>query len=273
MPPNTALSAFGFTDLESSLYTELLRQAPATGYRLSQRVGKAPANVYQALKVMEQKGVLLASNSSDPVTYTPIPPAELFASLRRDFDRRHTEALSSLSAVYQPTRAEEFFQLRSVAHVVERVRAMIAEAREIVLFDLFPAVFDLFAEDMEAARARGVTVAGIAYREEHAGPTVPFNREAASFVGEGWPGVGVLVVADGAQQLMAQLSLDMEHVLNGLWSDSIFQSCFLHSYVAAHIRLVAFRADPSDPLRELSLQQAQPPGLQMLMAQREGNAG
>ena len=38
-------------------------------------------------------------------------------------------------------------------------------------------------------------------------------------------------------------------------------------------RLVAFRADPSDPLRELSLQQAQPPGLQMLMAQREGNAG
>jgi sugar-specific transcriptional regulator TrmB len=120
MQPNTALSAFGFTDLESSLYTELLRQAPATGYRLSQRVGKAPANVYQALKVMEQKGVLLASNSNDPVTYTPIPPAELFASLKRDFERRHTEALTSLSAVYQPTRAEDFFQLRSVPHVIAR---------------------------------------------------------------------------------------------------------------------------------------------------------
>ncbi|KTT75020.1 TrmB family transcriptional regulator [Sphingomonas endophytica] len=268
MSANTALSAFGFTDLESTLYTELLRAAPATGYRLSQRVGKAPANVYQALKVMEQKGVLLASHGGDAVTYSPIPPAELFAALKRDFDQRHADAFKALTAVYQPTRSEDVFQLRSVQHVVERARAMIVEAREIVLFDLFPTIFDLFADDLAAARARGVTVAGIAYRPEHAGPTVPFNPEAAEFVGDRWPGIGVMIVADGAQHLMAQLSLDRAHVLNGLWSDSIFQSVTFHSYVAAHIRLVAFRSDPSDPLRTLSLQKAQPPGLQMLMAQR-----
>lgn len=266
MPPNTALAAFGFTDLESLLYTELLRQAPATGYRLSQRVGKAPANVYQALKVMEQKGVVLGSSSGEPVTYTPIPPVELFASLKRDFDQRHADAFKTLSAVYQPTRSEDFFQLRSVQHVIERARSMIAEAKEIVLFDLFPAVFDLFADDLEAARARGVVVAGLAYREEHAGPTVPFNRDAAQFVGQVWPGLGVLVVVDGSQQLMAQFSLDMEHVLNGIWSDSVFQSCIFHSYVAAHIRLTALRQDPSDPLQGLSLQRSRPPGLRMLMA-------
>jgi len=43
--PNKSLDAllapFGFTDLESRLYCELLKHAPATGYRLAQLVGKA----------------------------------------------------------------------------------------------------------------------------------------------------------------------------------------------------------------------------------------
>jgi sugar-specific transcriptional regulator TrmB len=265
MSPNNALSAFGFTELEATLYHELLQQAPATGYRLSQRVAKAPANVYQALRVMEQKGAVLAAVSGDSVTYAPVPPADLFAALKRDFEGRHGEAFEMLSAVYRPKRSENFFQLQQVQHVVERARSMIADAKEIVLFDVFPAVFDLFAADLEAARARGVVVAGLCYREEHESPTVPFNRDAAQLVGELWPGLGILLVIDGAQQLLAQISLDMNHVLNGIWSDSIFQSCVFHSYVAAQIRLVAQRRDPSDKLNHLSLQSARPPGLRMLM--------
>lgn len=265
MSPNNALSAFGFTELEAMLYHELLQQSPATGYRLSQRVAKAPANVYQALRVMEQKGAVLASVNGDSVTYAPVPPADLFAALKRDFDSRHSDAFEMLSTVYRPKRSENFFQLQQVPHVIERARSMIAEAQEIVLFDVFPAIFDLFAADLAAARARGVMVAGLCYREEHASPTVPFNRDAARFVGELWPGLGILLVVDGAQQLVAQISLDMNHVLNGIWSDSIFQSCVFHSYVAAQIRLVAQRDDPTDRLPPLSLQSARPPGLRMLM--------
>jgi predicted transcriptional regulator len=265
MSPNNALSAFGFTELEAMLYHELLQQAPATGYRLSQRVAKAPANVYQALRVMEQKGAVLAADDGDSVTYAPVPPANLFAALQRDFERRHSDAFEMLSAVYRPKRSENFFQLQQVQHVIERVRSMIAEAKEIVLFDVFPAIFDMFAADFAAARARGVIVAGLCYRAEHQGPTVPFNRDAAKFVGELWPGLGILLVVDGSQQLVAQISLDMQHVLNGIWGDSIFQSCVFHSYVAAQIRLVAQREDPSDALAYLSLQSARPPGLRILM--------
>src|SRR4051794_36879141 len=55
---DTLLLGFGYTELESRLYCDLLRHGPAGGYRLAQRIGKAAANVYQALKSMERKGAI-----------------------------------------------------------------------------------------------------------------------------------------------------------------------------------------------------------------------
>lgn len=56
-----SLMGFGFTEMESKLYCELLRSGPASGYRLAQRISKAAANVYQALKTLAQKGAITAS--------------------------------------------------------------------------------------------------------------------------------------------------------------------------------------------------------------------
>jgi hypothetical protein len=47
-------------------------------------------------------------------------------------------------------------------------------------------------------------------------------------------------------------------------------SCTFHSALAADIRLVALRQDPSDPLRVLSLQGSTPPGLQQLLNDTTG---
>lgn len=95
---------------------------------------------------------------------------------------------------------------------------------------------------------------------------MPLNRESTDLVASRWPGLGLLLVADGCEQLIAQLSKDMTRVLNAVWTDSVFLSCTFHSALAADIRLAAFRADPSDPLRKLSLQGSAPPGLHHLLS-------
>lgn len=114
-----------------------------------------------------------------------------------------------------------------------------------------------------------MTVAGIAYEERYAEPGMPFNRESTELVGSRWPGLGLILIIDGCEYLVAQLSKDMASVLNAVWTDSVFLSCVFHSAVAADIRLVALRADPSDPLRHLSLQGATPPGLCRLLPATE----
>lgn len=269
-PADLALTTFGFTELESRLYCELLRTGSASGYRLAQRVGKAAANVYQALNTLTQKGAVFVSEDlEDKRTYSPISPQHLMKMLHESFEERHAAALAKLEAVYAPQSDERVYSVQGVHQIFERARTMLASAKDIVLIDFFPEIYDLLRDEVDAVRARGVTVAGIAYRQDDAGPDMPLNKDSAELVSSRWPGLGLIIIADGCQYLVAQLSRDMTTVLNGVWTDSVFLSCILHSAVAADIRLVALRADASDPLRHLSLQGSTPPGLKSLLKERE----
>ncbi|KQN79969.1 hypothetical protein ASE90_10860 [Sphingomonas sp. Leaf67] len=262
----TTLASLGFTEMEARLYCDLLRHGPASGYRLAQRTGKAAANTYQTLGTLSQKGaVIFSDEGGDKKVYSPFPPRQLLNMLRRQFELRHDTALTGLEALHEPKSDERVYSIGTVAQVLERARTMLEQATEIVLFDFFPQIYDLLREEVDAVRARGVTVAGIAYEERHAVRDMPLNRESTELVGSRWPGLGLILIVDASQHLIAQLSKDMQRVLNAVWTDSVFISCVFHSAVAADIRLVALRADPSDPLRKLSLQGAAPIGLKRML--------
>lgn len=271
MEPETALTAFGFNQLESVVYCELLRQSPATGYRLAQRVGRVPANVYQSLKALMQKGAIIEeSDAANATSYVPVPPDQLFASLRRQFAMRSETALAALDQVHRPPDQDTLAQLRTASQVVERARSMIDGAREIVLFDMMPELQDLLAPEIRAARARGVLVGGIAYRREDAGDTMPFKGEPEGSVARRWPGLGLILVSDASQQMVAQISTDMTGVLNAVYSDSPFLSCIMHGLLQADIRLVALRTETpngvaASPLDAFTLRAARPPGLQAML--------
>lgn len=266
MAPDTALMPLGFTELESRLYHELLKQSPLTGYRLAQLVAKAPANTYQALNSLAQKGAVIVSEGlGEAKTYRPVAPQELMAGLDQSFQSRRELALKSLEEMERPAQEEHVYQLQTVPQVLERARAMFTEAREIILFDLFPGVYEMLSDSIDAARARGILVAGVTYDAAHASPTTPYNEEGASVLANMWPGLGLIVIVDGTQQLMAQISRDKTALMNGIWSDSPFLSATYHSALAAEIRLTAMRQDPSDPLRNISLFRAKPPGLRALL--------
>ncbi len=97
-----ALAALGFTDTEAAVYCELLRAAPSTGYRLAHAIGKAAANVYQALAALSQKGAVLVEDR-EARTYRATPPAELLAMLKHSFEGRAVDASARPSrCVYAP---------------------------------------------------------------------------------------------------------------------------------------------------------------------------
>ena len=131
---------------------------------------------------------------------------------------------------------------------------------------MVPAIYDLLRDDFDAARARGIRVIGIAYRPEDALPTVPYNGEDQSEVVSRWPGLGMILIIDGREQLIAQIARELDQVLNAVYSDSIFLSSILHSAVSSDIRLVALHNDPSDPLRDLGIKHHAPPGLRAMNA-------
>jgi sugar-specific transcriptional regulator TrmB len=263
-PANSLLTGFGFTDLESRLYVQLMRHAPATGYRLAQLLGKAPANTYQALAGLIRKGAAV-SDETEPKTYRAIDPAELFAGLRQSFDAEARQAVAALSAMHSPVEEDRLYRLKSVSQALLRARTLIEGARRILLFDLFPEPHAMLRDALTAATRRGVTVAGLVYEAPTDSPYTQVPSASAGFVAEHWPGQQLSLVVDGQEVLLGLLARDAEELLQGLWSDSAYLACLHHSGLSAEIRLAARAGSGNDPLEHLSLLTSRPQGLQRLL--------
>ncbi len=262
--PESALAALGFTDTEAAIYCELLRGPPTTGYRLAQAIGKAPANTYQALAALSQKGAVLV-DESDAKAYRAVAPAELLAAMERGFHARRDAAQAALEQLHTAPQDDRIYHLKAPAQVYERARAMIEGASQIILFDLFPGPFDVLRLPLEQARARAVTVAGLVYRPaEHAG-FVALESTGAAFVAERWPGQQLSLVVDAREHMLVLLSPDGQSVRHGVWSDSAYLACLEHSGLASEIRLAARDAEEAEALRAVSLLRAYPPGLRELV--------
>ena len=270
MNNDTILIGFGYTELESRLYCELLRQGPGGGYRLAQRIGKAAANVYQALKSMERKGAIVRSEGLGEATvYAATPPEHLLTTTRQDFTERHAALGDHLQQIRAPAPDERVYAVSTVALLLQRARDMLAKATDVVLFDFFPTIYDTLKPEIDDVRRRGLIVAGVAYEQRHKTADMPLNRASMDLIAHRWPGLGLCLVTDGREKLLAQVSTDMTRVLNGVWTDSIFLSCVFHSALAADIRLTALREDPTDPMRHITLQASTPPGLEIMLSRTE----
>lgn len=260
--PEPALCALGFTETEAAIYCELLRQGPATGYRLAQAVGKAPANTYQALGVLTQKGAVQMADSAAKL-YRAVAPEELMAALRERFDARREEAEAALKELHAPGPDERIYHLKTPAQIYARARAMIGRARHIILFDLFPGPFAQLATSLQTPHAKGVAVAGLVYAKEEE-TSFPFVVSASAHLTKTrWPGQQLSIVVDASEYLVALISPDGQRVLHGIWSYSPYMACLMHSGLACEIRLSASPA-ADDPLGKFSLLRAYPPGLRAL---------
>ena len=260
-----ALTALGFTELEARIYCALLTSGPATGYRLAKLVGKAPPNVYQALSALSRKAAVLVDDT-EPRTWRAARPAELLAVLGGTFAQRQEEAQRRLSSLATAPADDRIYQITDPDQVVERARAMLAGARDIVLFDLFEAPLAILRDPLEATAARGVTVAGLVY-----GPTPPMAgvtarpAAGASVARDRWPGAQLTLVVDAAEHLVALMTPAMDGVRRAIWSDSAYLSCLQHSGLSAEIRLTGVEEAAPGPLSRLSLLGAAPRGLRALI--------
>lgn len=257
----------GFTELEARTYCALLEGGPATGYGLAKRIGKAPPNVYQALATLTQKAAVLV-DETEPRTFRAVRPGELLAMLGGAFEARRAEADRLLTALAQPAADDRLYQIADPAQVLERARAMLAEAREIVLFDLFEAPLAALAPDLVACAARGVTVAGLVYGAAEPLDGVMMRRAAgAGIARERWPGLQLSLVVDAAEHLVALMSPGMTGVKRAIWSDSAYLTCLQHSGLSAEIRLTEVEGAGQAPLAHLSLLRAAPRGLHALIGE------
>jgi hypothetical protein len=263
----SALAALGFTELEAAIYCELQGRAGSTGYRIAQAIGKAPANVYQALATLTQRGAVMIDDG-ETKTYRATPPSELLSGLQRTFEESKAEAESALAGLGTAAEDDRIYQLKAPAQVFERAAKLIANAKEILLFDLFPAPLTSLGPLLSQAHARGVTVAGMTYEPAPGWPFTAALADSGRFVMERWPGFQLTLVADAREYLVALLGTDGQAIQRAVWSDSAYLACLQHSGLAAEILLATSQQGQPNSLEAIALLRAYPPGLRSLIGPR-----
>lgn len=258
------LQPLGFTEIEALAYCHLLRSGPATGYRLAQDIQKAQANTYKALSTLSHKGAVI-EDGGEPRIYRAVAPQAMIDSLRRRHAEQTERAEKLLSDLEQPAEQDRLYQLKNVDQVMDHARRLINTARESLLFDLWPTLETLLKPELEAAVARGVTLAGITYKDEFSLNCLQVQTRTRDAVLANWPGVQMILVADAREHMTALLEHSMATVRHAVWSDSNYLSSLQHYALSAEIRLLSLPPEEEDVPRILSLGGELPPGVRELI--------
>lgn len=267
--PVAALLDLGFTEIEARLYCELTRLGPSTGYRLAKAVGKAAANTYQALETLAQKGAVLV-DERERRTWRAVAAEELVAALEAGFRDRSQAARAALAELEPPQAEARLYAVKTPEQALQRARAMIAAARDTLLFDLFPQPFAALEPDLARAAAQGVRVMGQVYGP--AATSVEVVRQATAPAQlSAWPGQQVTIVADGLEHLTALISHDGLRCPQGVWSDSAYLACIQHSGLAAELVMGAVATGQTLTFNP-TLFGSRPPGLAALTQTVAGDA-
>jgi len=270
---NEHLVALGFTEIEAAAYTFLLRESPATGYRVAQGIGRTGANTYKALEALESRGAVM-SEEGETRNYRAVPPGELLLSLEKAFTKHRERAAELLTRVRADHADDRVYQLRTPSQVYERCRTILNSARQVVLLDIFAEPLAELREEVEQAAARGVRVALLVYEPTVlAKAEVVLNHQAGKVRGR-WSGQWVNLAADSAEQVHALMTPDGTEVLHATWSASAFlahlyQSGLLGELSASVVRnAIRAGASQKEILRHLhrldKLEHADTPAFSML---------
>jgi sugar-specific transcriptional regulator TrmB len=258
------LVALGFTGLESEAYCALLEEGPGTAYRVAQRLGKPVANLYQTMAALVRRGAV-EFDDDGPRTYRAIDPDSLLGRLDRDYQERRSAAASELARLRRAETDDRVYQISDYGQALEHARKLIRDAREILIFDMFPDILAELAPSLDDAAERGVLTAGQVYRDVPLVRAVTARSALPPDLLARWPGQQLSVIADAARSLTALLDCQRRNVIRAFATDSAYLACLQHSGLCAEIRLTAMLRDGPDELAPISLLASYPEGLRTLV--------
>ena len=153
--PVEDMKRLGFTEYESKVYIQLLKQSPATAYEIAKSTGVPRPNTYHALEALVQRGAVLPV-SENPVRYIGAKPEGLFDAISRQTRSLCTSLAEELATLPQAESDQYVWTLRGEPAVHDRIDALIAASRTSIWIKASDDVLRRHTAALRAAAQRGV---------------------------------------------------------------------------------------------------------------------
>lgn len=122
------LHKIGFTEYEAKVYLALLREHPATGYRLGKQSGVPRSMVYEALGRLRARGLVLETAEEKATLYRPLPPGALLDRIKHDHESLVEQLEQGLEAIYRRDEEQRLWSVRGEASIRSYALRMIRSA-------------------------------------------------------------------------------------------------------------------------------------------------
>lgn len=222
-----SLTGLGFSRIEASAYTELVRSGKMNGYQLARVLKVSRPSAYDALESLLSKGVVFLAQGPSK-EYVPEEPSALFRRLKSDYCASADSAAAALMKLSDRSEERTFINIEGLQHITAKIASMIAGAEKEVCisgdFSLRP-----LAEEIKAAAKRKVRIIAFSFIDlgvddlplEFYSPKHPDNPECTDR--------RVMIVADFSRSLIASSEGSPD------WAGTFSENALLAKIVSEHI--------------------------------------
>ena len=145
----------GLSESELSAYVALFRNNPVNGSQLSKTSGIPRSRIYDVLRGMKQKGMVMELADGK---FVPLPPKEFVNRLRNRYESELEELEEMLQDTTDGATYDYFWTLYGYADVITKSKEMIATAKKDLYVLLFPEEARELDPYLKSAEERGVQV-------------------------------------------------------------------------------------------------------------------
>ena len=222
------LLKFGFTQLESDIYTYLLTHGATTGYGVAKGVSKPAANVYKAIESLANKGAI-EQTSGEKKKCVAIPWEQLISSQKKQFKSDILTLENSFRDLPTLVTDEDVYQVKNITQLKDSCEELINNSQHILLADIEPDVVELLEKPLLAAAERGVEVLVKVYENVHLpGVKVILKQDGKQVYGK-TEDRQLSLCSDGKETIIAMFTPDLSQVIQAFKTKSALMSLTVYN--------------------------------------------
>lgn len=148
----------GFKDIEAEIYIILLKEGGISAYKISKILKKTKTQVYKALELMLQKGMVYCNEAAKAVEYYPTEIKTYLDWREAEFLENKKEVEEKVKNISQMEKKYGVFPIENINQMYSRSLEIIRKARKSIIIMCAQIQRKEVIEELNRASARGVNV-------------------------------------------------------------------------------------------------------------------
>lgn len=239
------LKEIGFNTYEAKVYLALLKKFPLTGYEVSQLADIPQSRAYDTLKALEKENVVV-SDTSKPMKYTPIKPAEIIKRYKRKTSNT-IEFLDKNLPKIKGDCVEPILCITGSDNVKNKVIDIIKDAKRVLYIQIWEREYRLFEKYIKDAYHRGVDIKLVScdkFDSKYGSIINPTENLDNSIDGR-----RMVLCADGQEGIMGNLDYNNMAKMNVIWTKNQAMVKFMKDFIVYYMYLIDIEENMSEQLK------------------------